>query len=146
MLQPDSVGTALIFSKMLKVEGAERYGLLRFFANRFTKVPEITWSAGWDESNFWYWDFLCSADKINSTYLSLLPYTDVACYKVHLSHPFFLIYFLQWIWSWHGKQDWQTWKLKVSMLRPGKVQITSESTIFSLQLLGCAQRRLSKGI
>lgn len=27
MLQPDSVGTALVFSKMLKVQGAERYGL-----------------------------------------------------------------------------------------------------------------------
>lgn len=70
-------------------------GLIRVFANQLTKVPEITWSAGWDESSFQYQDFLSSADKINSTYLSLLPYTDVARYTVHLSQPFFLIYFLQ---------------------------------------------------
>lgn len=24
------------------------------FANQFPKVPGITWSADWDESNFWY--------------------------------------------------------------------------------------------
>lgn len=139
LLQAGSVGATLVCSKILELRDSE--GLLRvFFANQFTKVPEITWSAGWDESNFWDWGFLCSADKINSTYLSLLLYTDVACYKVHLSQPFFLIYFLQCMCSWHGKFNGQTGKLMVSVLRSVKAQIRSKYKICSVQILSCRSK------